>query len=307
MARTVVISTSNFDLANPLLDDLRQRGWDLVRNPHGRRMTEEEVTGLLQQTGAEVMIAGVEPLTKAVFDANPQLRFISRCGIGLDSIDIDAATARGIGFDNTPDAPSAAVAELAVGLMLALTRRIAESDRSVRGGEWKQLMGTSLGERIVGIVGLGRIGTRVEDLVSNFGARTAYYDPLVSEPFVPRYHSLLDLARNVDILTIHVPLGDKTRYMINADVLDALPDHAYVVNTSRGGLLDEAALLAALEEGRIAGAALDVFEEEPYHGPLIGRPDVVITAHIGSYSRQTRVAMETDAIQNLLNALDRGI
>ncbi len=302
--RTVAITTSNFDLDNPLVGELDRRGWAVVRNPHGRRMAEDEVTALLAEHHAEAMIAGVEPLNEQVFAANPQLKYISRCGIGLDSIDMDAATARGIWVGNTPDAPSAAVAELAVGLMLALTRRIVESDQSVRRGEWRQLMGTSLGERVVGIIGLGRIGTRVADLVANFGARVAYYDPLVSEPFLTRYPNLLDLARNVDLLTIHVPLGDKTRYIVDAEVLDALPDHAFVVNTSRGGLLDEAALLRALEERRIAGAALDVFEREPYTGPLVGRPDVVITAHMGSYSRQTRVAMETDALANLLGALE---
>ena len=301
--RNLVISTSNFDLSNPLIGKLESEGWTIVRNPYGRRLTELEITELLVDSQAEAMIAGVEPLTSAVLDKNPQMKFISRCGIGMDSVDLDAATERGIEVTNTPDAPASAVAELTVGLMLSHCRRIAESDRSVRSGEWKQMMGVSLAGQSVGVVGLGRVGERVAVLVNAFGAQVSYYDPHVSTPAHRRYENIKDLAAASDILTLHVPLGDTTRFLVDEAVIAALPTHALLVNTSRGGIVDETALLAALQEGRIGGAALDVFETEPYEGPLVGAPGTTITAHMGSYARQTREIMETDAIRNLIESL----
>ncbi len=301
--RAIAITTSNFNMDAPLLDDFRAAGWEIVRSQYGRKLTEEEVTELLADGGVIGMVAGVEPLTKAVFAANPQLKVISRCGTGFDSVDREAAAEHGITCVNTPNAPAAAVSEMTLGMMMAALRRIPETDRAIRGGTWKALMGSLLAKRHVGIVGLGRVGLRVADLVSAFGADVTYYDPYVATAEYDRASSVLELAQGVDLLTVHIPLADDTRNLISADVINALPEGSIVVNAARGGVLDEEALAAALRSGRLDAAAMDVFYEEPYTGPLCGVENVVLTAHMGSYAKEARQLMENEALQNLLNAL----
>ena len=301
--RAIAITTSNFNMENPLLDEFRSDGWGIVRSQYGRRLTEDEVTELLRQGDAVGMVAGVEPFIDAVFAANPQLKVISRCGTGFDSVDLSAAAERGIACLNTPQAPAAAVSELTLGMIMAALRRIPESDRAIRKGTWKALMGSLLAKRTVGIVGLGRVGHRVADLVSAFGADVFYYDPHVATAEYDRVLSVKDLAARVDLLTIHTPLAPDTRNLISAEVIAALPDGAIVVNSSRGGVMDEEALVAALQSGKVDAAALDVFAEEPYTGPLKDMDNVVLTAHMGSYAREARQLMESEALHNLLNAL----
>ncbi len=304
MSKTMAITTSGFDMANPLLQDLSESGWSIVRNPHGRKMTEDEVSDLLQTSGAEAMIAGVEPLTRQVFQANPQLRVISRCGSGLDSVDAAAADEANVTVLRTPEAPAEAVAELTISLGIAVLRRIGEADRLIRSGEWHALMGRSYGRSRVGIVGLGHVGSRVAAVSAVLGAEVGYTDHYVDSAAYERFESVTDLAKWADVLTLHLPHDEDTHHTVNADVLDALGYGGVVVNTARGGLVDEDALYNALHDGRIAGAALDVFESEPYSGPLATLPNVMMTCHMGSYARQVRAAMESEALANALNYLD---
>ena len=301
--RAIAITTSNFDMTNPLLEELRSEGWEIVRSDYGRRLTENEVSDLLAQAGVVGMVAGVEPLTELVFAANPGLRVVSRCGTGYDSVDRVAAENHGIICVNTPNAPAAAVAELTLGLMLSVLRRIAEADRNMRLGVWQGLMGSLLARRTVGIVGLGRVGRRVADLVSAFGASVRYYDPEIATAEYDRSSSVEELASQVDVLTVHVPLGDTTRDLVSAAVISALSEGSIIVNTARGGVVDEAAVARALESGSLGGAAFDVFDQEPYDGPLRAFDNVVLTAHMGSYAREARELMESEALRNLLNVL----
>ena len=170
MPGTIAITTSNFDMDNPLLKRFTDAGWNIVRNPHGRRMTEDEVRDLLAETSSTVMIAGVEPLTASVFDANPQLEVISRCGSGLDAIDLKAAANAGISIYRTPEAPAEAVAELTVSLAIGVLRRIGEADRIMRTGDWHALMGRSYSRSRIGIAGLGHVGRRVARVSAALGA-----------------------------------------------------------------------------------------------------------------------------------------
>jgi len=304
--RAIAITTSNFNMETSLVDEFRADGWEIVRSRYGRKLTEAEVTDLLRDGGVVGLVAGVEPLTAAVFDANPQLKVISRCGTGFDSVDREAAAERGIICVNTPNAPAAAVSEMTLAMMLAALRRVPETDRAIRGGGWKALMGSLLAKRTVGIVGMGRVGRRVADLVSAFGAQVKYFDPHVATAEYDRVLTLKDLASQVDLLTIHVPLSNETRDLVSGEVIDALPEGSIVINAARGGVMDEEALAAALESGKLDAAAMDVFAEEPYSGPLCGFDNVVLTAHMGSYAREARQLMENEAMQNLLNEL-RGL
>lgn len=303
MGRTLAITTSGFDMANPLLVKFEENGWNVVRNPYGRKMTEDEVLDLLLTNAVEAMVAGVEPLTREVFAQNPQLRMISRCGSGFDSIDIEAATEAGLSLYRTPDAPAEAVAELTISLAIAVLRRVGEADRLVRSGEWHALMGRSYGRSRIGIAGLGHVGSRVAAVSRVLGAEVGYTDSYVDNDEYQRFDDIKALAEWADVLTIHLPRDESTHHTVNADVLAALGHEGVVVNTARGGLIDEEALYASLTEGRIAGAALDVYETEPYSGPLATLPNVMLTCHMGSYARQVRSAMESEALQNALDHL----
>jgi len=306
MGRTLAITTSSFDMANPLLDRFRDDGWDTVSNPYGRKMTEDEILDLLRTNGVEAVIAGVEPLTRRVFSENPQLTVISRCGSGVESIDVAAAEAFGISLHRTPEAPAEAVAELTIALAIAVLRRVGEADQLIRSGEWHALMGRSFGRSRIGIIGLGHVGSRVAAVSRVLGADVAYTDRYVNSAEYPRFDDVESLAVWADVLTIHLPRDESTWHTVNAAVLSALGPDGVVVNTARGGLVDEDALFEALSEGRIAGAALDVFESEPYTGPLTTLPNVMLTCHMGSYARQIRAAMETEALRNALDHLGIG-
>ncbi len=304
MTRTLAITTSGFYMANPLLRDLEAEGWSIVRNPFGRKMTEDEVSELLQESGAEAMVAGVEPLTDRVFAENPQLRVISRCGSGLDSVDVAAVEARGIALSRTPEAPAEAVAELTISLAIAVLRRIGEADRLIRQGEWHALMGRSYGRSRIGIVGLGHVGSRVAKVSVALGSEVGYTDLHVDNPAYERFANVEKLAEWADVLTIHLPHDEDTHNTVNEEILTALGPGGVIINTARGGLVDEEALYRALRDGRLAGAALDVFAEEPYQGPLTEFPNVLLTCHMGSYAKQVRAAMETEALRNAMNHLD---
>ena len=304
MAGTIAITTSGFDMENPRIAALRSDGWEIVRNPFGRKMTEAEVLELLSSSSAEAMIAGVEPLTEAVFEANPQLHLISRCGSGVDSVDMDAAEAHGVTVYRTPEAPAEAVAELTISLAIAVLRRVGEADRLVRAGEWHALMGRSYGRSRIGIIGLGHVGRRVAAVSAVLGAEIGYTDHYVDTPAYERFDDVLSLAHWADVITVHLPHDEETHHTIDAEVLEALGPDGVVVNTARGGLVDEEALVHALEAGGIAGAALDVFEAEPYSGPLAGFPNVMLTCHMGSYARQVRAAMENEALRNAIDHIN---
>ncbi len=298
----VLITTSSFNVASAeSLAALKRVGIDIVTNPLGRRLTEDEVAAMLDDNVIG-MIAGIEPLTRRVLAGAKGLKVVSRCGIGLDSVDLEAAKELGIGVYNTPDAPSVAVAELTVGLMLAVLRKIAQADRQIRDGKWKSLMGGLLSARTVGVVGYGRIGRRVARLVHAFGARVLVSDVVETESDgVVERCALEQLLAQADIVPLHAPsLRDS---ILNEQRIRSMKPGAIVINTARGGLVDEQALLVALREGRLAGAALDAFEHEPYSGPLVELPQVVLTAHMGSYAEEARGIMEREAADNLLKGL----
>lgn len=306
----IVISTSSFNASsNPAVGSLRAAGYEIVMNPHGRRLTEQEVTGLLSDDQVVGMIAGTEPLSRAALEHARALKVISRCGIGMENVDVSTARERGIEVLNTPDAPSGAVAELTIGLILTALRRIAEADRSIRAGVWRPLMGGLLGRRALGVIGYGRIGRKVAALARAFGARILAHD---AQDFAPENGveraDLERLLNAADIVTLHLPGGGKMRHFMSGQRLAQMKRGAILVNTSRGDLIDEEALVRALESGHLAAAALDTFIEEPYSGPLRAMPQVTLTAHMGSYAEEARATMEEEAARNLLRALaDRGL
>jgi D-3-phosphoglycerate dehydrogenase len=299
----ILITTSSFNLAADSLARLQDGGFRIVVNPHGRKLSEDEVEALLD---AEVvgMIAGTEPLTRRVLAGARNLKVLSRCGIGMDNVDFAAARELGIQVFNTPDAPTAAVAELTLGLMLDALRGISCADRQIRAGTWKARMGGLLGARTVGIVGYGRIGRRVAKLVHAFGARILATDVASLETDgVAEICSLERLLAQSDLVSLHLPSQKDAGCFLDAARIAAMKPGAVLVNTARGDLVDEEALLLALQDGRLAAAALDTFGKEPYAGPLAGLPQVVLTPHMASYAAESRATMEREAVDNLLKGL----
>ena len=298
----VLISTSSFNLANfAQLSDLKKAGVEVKLNPFAARLTEEQVIDLLG-TDTIGLIAGLEPLTQNVLKSAKSLKVIARVGTGLDSVDLVAAKELEIIVLNTPDAPTKAVAELTIAHILGLLRHVSQADRQIRSGVWKGLMGSLLETKTVGIVGFGRIGKRVATLLSAFGASVIISDAQVKSGDFQNV-GLDELCTRSDIVSLHLPYSEATHHIIDEKRMNLMKKGSFIVNISRGGLVDEAMLLVSLKSGHIAGAALDCFEQEPYEGELRNLENVQITAHMGSYARETRDLMEQEASRLLVNAL----
>jgi D-3-phosphoglycerate dehydrogenase len=298
----ILISTSSFNLDNfSELSVIRSSGIEVKLNPFKTRLTEDQVIELL---GADSvgLIAGLESLNSRVLRSATALKVIARVGTGLDSVDLGEAAKLGIKVLNTPDAPTSAVAELTLGHILGLLRNIAKADRQIRDNKWQGQMGSLLETKTVGVVGFGRIGQRVAKLVASFGAKVIVSDPYTD---TTEYENcaLDELCQRVDVLTLHLPYVEKTHNLIGSRQFQLMKKGSFVINVSRGGLIDEIALLQALESDHIAGAALDCFEQEPYFGPLSKLKNVHMTAHMGTYARETRDQMEREASLLLVKAL----
>jgi len=300
----IIISTSSFNVDdNPGIDRLRAAGLSIATNPFGRKLTEAEIGELLTDSVIG-LLAGVEPLTAQVLSNARGLAVISRLGVGLDSVDQAAAAKCNIGVFSTPDAPVDAVVEMTLGLMLATLRQIPAADRQVRDGEWPRLKGRLLKSKTVGILGLGRIGTRVASLCTAFGAHVAAHDPVAADTASTVHRvEFQELLAQADIVSLHMPYSAATHHVINRDSLAAMKPGAILINTARGNLVDEAALLKALQNGQLAAAGLDVFETEPYSGPLQDLAQVVLTPHLASSAIESRRQMECEAAENLYTGL----
>jgi D-3-phosphoglycerate dehydrogenase len=293
----VLITTVPFGQKDPApLRLLESAGLDYTINPIGRRLTEPELAAMIP--GVEWLVAGTEPIGRQVMAAADKLKLISRVGIGLDNVDLLDARRRGIAVAYTPDGPSPAVAELTVGLMLNLLRGIHHAHAGAQAGQWDRIMGRRLSEVTVGVIGVGRIGRRVIDLLAPFGGRILAHDLAPSDVPHPRveWTDFDRIAAESDVLSIHVPLTGQTRGLVDAAVLRRMKRDAVLVNTARGGIVDEAALAEALRAGEIAGAAVDVFQVEPYAGELTSVKNCLVTCHMGSMSEDCRFRMEYDAV-----------
>ena len=250
---------------------------------------------------AEALISQLtDPIDREIIDAAPSLRVIANVAVGYDNIDVAAARKRGIIVTNTPDVLTNAVAEFTWALILAVTRRVAEGDRLVRRGAWKGwaldfMPGMELAGKQLGLIGRGRIGQEVAAKAAAFGMRVA---------FARHDMSFDELLVSSDIISIHVPLTEGTRHLIDRKALVRMKRSAYLVNTSRGPVVDEEALAWALSEGLLAGAALDVYEREPdVHPGLLAYENVVLAPHLGSATRETRTAMAELAVRNVVEVL----
>jgi D-3-phosphoglycerate dehydrogenase len=288
---------------------LREAGLELNHaGPRGNR-TAEEVGRLAADAVAAIVSA--DPFTKEVFEAAPELRVIARSGVGVDSIDLDAATRAGVVVTTTPGLNDETCADHTLALLLAALRRIVEHDASVRRGEWDRggdLTPWDLHGKRVGVVGYGRIGRSVVRRLQGFGTQIRVYDPVTVPDGELTCATLEELLAWADVVTLHAPLTPATQRLIGAAQLAAMRPGAVLVNASRGGLIDEPALVQALTSGRLRVAALDVFADEPpANAGLRYLPNVVLSPHIGGLSREAIDAMTRQCVQQVLDVLGGGV
>ncbi|MCL1985679.1 MAG: phosphoglycerate dehydrogenase [Betaproteobacteria bacterium] len=299
----IAITTSSFArYSDEPLDLLRKRGIGYVLNDKGRVLTEDEARDILQ--GCIGVAAGTEKLSRRVLDACPDLQVISRCGTGMDSVDLAAARARGIAVRNTPDGPTLAVAELTLAYALDLLRCVTRMDRELRAGTWKKRMGFLLEGKKIGIVGFGHIGRATAKLFTAFGAQVAFADPCVCDSGYQKME-LDALCAWAQLISLHCSAPQDALPVMSAARLERMQPGSWLINAARGGLVDEEALFRLLQAGHLAGAAIDTFTREPYAGPFVGLDNVILTPHIGSYAQEARIRQEVDTIKNLLEELGK--
>ena len=288
------------------LDILEKTGWEIIANPYGRRLKAGEVKNIIQDVDA--VVAGTEPYDAETLKNANNLKVIARVGIGLDSVDLKYCKEHNIQVTYTPDAPSQGVAELTVANILNLIRHIHESDRSVRENAWNRLMGRLVKEVKIGIIGVGRIGSKVINLLEPFQPTILANDinPDVHGKEMPctKWCSVDDILTNADLISVHIPMSEKNSDFINRERIAQMKTGAMLINTSRGGILDEEALTDALLQKHLGGAALDVYKSEPYHGLLTKMDNVILTAHIAASARASRYLMELGAAEDCIRVLN---
>jgi len=284
--------------ASPL-QRLEKVGYEIRRNPVGRKMSEDELRQALK--GVVGIIAGLEPLNANVLSGS-SLKVISRCGVGLESVDVAASKRLGIRVFSTPNAPTTAVAELTIGAILCMLRKISQMSQIMHAGGWEKMSGPQLRDKTVSVVGLGRIGQQVAAYLKVFGVRILGVDPFLHNHIDGiELMTLGDALPESHIISLH---ASGSTEILGRSEFERMQHGVYVANTGRGGLINESALQIALDSGKVAGAWLDAFSEEPYHGPLKDYRQVLLTPHVGYSSDEARRQMESEAVENLLSGLD---
>ena len=303
----VLITTIPFADKNRLpLDLLEQNNIEYLINPFNKKLTEDELVEMVSDF--DVIIAGTEPITKKVMNAATNLKMISRVGIGLDSVNLLEAEKHGIVVSYTPDAPAPAVAELTIGLMLTLLRSVQLSNMEMHIGKWHRFFGRRLSKVVIGIIGIGRIGTGVLQHLQGFGSLKILVNDINSDSNLNKKFNIewVDketIYQQADIITIHTPLTVQTKNMIKKEQLLSMKEDAIIINTARGGIINEDDLYEVMQAGHLSGAAIDVFDFEPYAGKMREIQRCILTAHMGSMSIDCRTRMEIEATEEAVRFL----
>ena len=300
----ILITTVPFGYQSKLpIELLDSLDVEYLINPLDKKLTENELAEMIPDY--DIVIAGTEPITEYVLSKAKKLKMISRVGIGLDSIDLLSAKKRGIKVSYTPDAPAPAVAELTIGLFISLLRSVQLSNIEMHNGNWKRYFGKRIANSTIGIIGLGRIGSRVLNRLTVFGTPRLLVNDLVLNSELDRKFKLewVDketIYRESDIISLHLPLTKATKNMVTKKELEIMRPDASIVNTSRGGIINEKDLFNVMDSGHLSGAAIDVFDKEPYEGDLQKINRCLLTSHMGSMSIDCRNRMEIESVEEAL-------
>ena len=302
MSLKIAIGPSSFAAQDDTpMKMLEAAGMDVVPNPYGRRLTEEEI--IKQLNDVDGLIAGLEPLNKRVISSSPKLKAIARVGIGVDNVNFQAAAEHSVKVSSTPDGPTRAVAELTIAGMLSLCRQLPQMNADMHAGQWNKVISMGLSNTPVLFIGYGRIGRAVGELLKSFGPDILVCDPTVNAEDLKHGETLVTLDQGLakaSVITLHAG-GDKV--ILDKKAFDQMRDGVILLNSARAGLVDEQAFLSAVSSGKIFGAWFDAFWQEPYNGESLNYPNVLLTPHVCTYTRQCRLGMETEAVQNLLRDL----
>jgi D-3-phosphoglycerate dehydrogenase len=303
---TSFTAESSSPAARLLREFSRENSAELVFNPLGRPLTEDELIPLLKD--CDGYIAGLDFVTKRAIDSCGPLKVISRYGAGVDRVDLEAAKAKGIPVCNTPGANAQAVADLAFGLALCAARKIPMLDRKTREGQWVRSNGIELFGKTMGILGLGAVGKAVARRAKGFSMKILAYDPFINTQYAEEQGIVVadfdSLIKESDVISLHLPLNEQTRHIINAGVMDRMKRNVILINTARGGLLDEEAAGRLLRSGHIGGLGLDAYEEEPPgRFPLAELENVVLTPHTASHTVEATAHMAAMSVENLIDVL----
>ena len=309
MPKVLIAPATMAGIDGPHLKLLRDAGFELMFPEKAQLLTEDDLVKVLR--GVEATIAGSEPYSRRVLAANPQLRVVARAGVGYDAVDLPAALDHGVAVTICPGTNQESVAEHTFGLILALAKDLINQHIGTKAGKWPRRANLPLRGRALGIAGLGRIGKAVAVRGAAFAMKLLAYEPFPDQAFVKQYNVTLmpmeKLLAESDYLSVHVPLSAESKHLINKKTLALMKPTAFLINTARGGLVCEADLLEALKNKKIAGAGLDVFEEEPAaaSNPLFGFENVVLTPHAAGVDLQSRDDMALAACRSIV-ALKKG-
>lgn len=302
MKRIFISTTSFAQFSKEPLKLLESNCFDIEINEYGRKLGKSDCLEIYSKYDG--IIAGTEIFDKTVLDSAEKLKVISRVGVGLDNIDMEYAKQRGVKVYRSKTEPSLAVAELVLGLILDLTRKISLHNEEMKSGTWHKKMGLLLSGKTIGIIGLGNIGKTLVKITQGLSLKYLAYDIIKDQQFAENnnveYCDLECLLQSSDIISIHLTLTEKSHSLLSDNEFDLMKTDTILVNTSRGEIIDEKALLDAISNNKISGVGLDVYKTEPYTGPLMDYDNVVLTPHIGSYAKEIRMAMELEAVQNLI-------
>jgi len=304
----ILVTPTSFgpDSESPAMRKLRNFASQLVFNPTEKPLTESGLIPLI--SGCDGCIAGLDFYTAGVIESAGNLKVISRYGVGVDRVDLAAAKAKNVVVCNTPRANTQAVADLTIGLLICLARKIPILDKKTKEGQWPRSTGIELYGKTIGILGLGAVGKAVAKRASGFSMKVLARDPVINREYVESNGivpvDFNTLIREADFLCLHLPLTDETRNIISADVLKSMKKGAILVNTARGGLIDEAAAYELLVSGHLGGMGLDVYETEPPRkSPLFELENVVLTPHTAAHTAEATEAMAEMSVQNLIDVL----
>jgi D-3-phosphoglycerate dehydrogenase len=304
----ILVTPASFKMgaAGPVMDRLRSFANTVVFNPKGKPLYEDELITMLKD--CDGCIAGLDPFNRKVIESVKKLKVISRYGTGVDNVDIAAARSNNIAVCRTPGVNSQAVAELAITLLLCLARQVPMLDRKTREGYWVRSVGVELHKKTLGIMGLGAVGKKTARLAAGFSMRVLAYDPNMDTEYAQANGIIpVDfekLIAEADFLSLHLPLKADTRHIISADVMRNMKKGALIINTARGGLIDEAAACEMLKSGHLDGLGLDVYEEEPpQSSPLFGLENVVFTPHTAAHTIEATAGMAALSVENLIDVL----
>lgn len=307
MHKVLVTARMFGQLSDQAFDIFRKNGLEVVANPYrGKKLTESELIELIG--GIDALVSGLDRVTAKVIDASDRLKVISLFGTGVDNIDVKAATEKGIVVTNTPGVNSDAVADMTFALMLAIARRIPFAFDRVKEEKWPLIIGAELCNKTLGLIGLGQIGKRVTLRAAGFSMKILATEKFPDETFVREKKAKLvplnQLLRESDFVSIHVPLTPETEGLIGPDQFELMQPTAYLINTARGGIVDENALYDALKPGKIAGAAFDVLKEEPLKEKrLLTLKNFIVTPHISAFTREAIEKTEKLSAQNVVDVL----